>query len=118
MSGGADRCPSEHFDRLRLSDTSNEISEPAKRVIEAMMTAPNEELFNPDCITNIGLEAEFSPEDSDKSAEAWDEMEGNWEKEVGTALQKANWMNFLQRAPEHSGWETPMYPIQKFLWEK
>ena len=82
-----------------LSDTSNEISEPAKRVIEAMMTAPNEELFNPDGITNIGLEAEFSPEDSDKSAEAWDEMEGNWEKEVGDCFAEGKLDEFLTEGP-------------------
>lgn len=61
----------------------DEVSESAKKVIEAMMTCPNTDLFSQDAFTPIGEGVVITEEEKQKIQEANDKIIQNWETAVG-----------------------------------
>lgn len=62
---------------------NNAVGEKAQKVIEAMLTCPNTELFNSDAITYIGLGVNTSDEEKEKIEAASEKIEQNWDAAVG-----------------------------------
>ena len=61
----------------------DEVSESAKKVIEAMMTCPNTDLFSMDAAVNIGAGVVNTEEDIAKAKAANETIYKNWEEAVG-----------------------------------
>lgn len=62
------------------TDDTSQRKEHAEKVIQVMFTAPNEDLFNEDTISYIGLGVEEADEDSAADST---EIIKNWQEEVG-----------------------------------
>lgn len=74
------------------------VSKEAKKVIEAMMTCPNPELFDSANITMIGEGVETSEEEQEKVAKRSKEIYENWEKEIGSYFVKGKLEKFYSEA--------------------
>lgn len=61
----------------------DEVSEGAQKVIEAMMTCPNRDLFNLDAATVIGEGVVTTEEEKEKIKAAYETLHRNWEEAVG-----------------------------------
>ena len=61
----------------------NQVSTGPKKVIQAMMTCPNEDLFTEDMMSVIGEGVTPDPEKLQEAMEDWDDAAEEWEEEVG-----------------------------------
>lgn len=61
----------------------DEVSEGAKKVIEAMTTCPNRDLFDPEAGAMIGLGVQQSEAEKQKAEDAAEKVNANWEEAVG-----------------------------------
>ena len=71
------------------------VSEPAKAVIEAMFTAPNEELYHEGAISVIGQGVIPSDSEEGEKKEASNEIEKNWEEAVGKYFAESYLSDFV-----------------------
>ena len=61
----------------------NGVSTGPKKVIEAMMTCPNDDLFTEDMVSVIGVGVTPDPEKLEEAMEDWDDAREEWNEEVG-----------------------------------
>ena len=61
----------------------NGVSTGPKKVIEAMMTCPNEDLFTEDMMSVIGEGVTPDPEKLQEAMEDWEDAREEWNEEVG-----------------------------------
>ena len=61
----------------------NQVSTGPQKVIQAMMTCPNEDLFTEDMVSVIGVGVTPDPEKLQEAMEDWDDAAEEWEEEVG-----------------------------------
>lgn len=64
-------------------EDDNTISEGARKIIETITTCPNDDLFNEDMISTIGLGVEMTEEQKEKVALANEKAAKNWEDAIG-----------------------------------
>lgn len=77
--------------------SENEINENAEKVIKAMMTCPNSELFSLDAMEPIGEGAEGVQVSAEKERK---EVKENWEKEVGDCFAEESFESFLEQGAD------------------
>lgn len=98
---------------IACSKTGSEgVSEEAAKVIEAMLTCPNPDLFNPEIITQIGLGVELSDEEKEKIKVASEKAELNWNNAVGKYFGYGFLKTFLTQGPAYK------YLMEAELYEK
>ena len=72
-----------------------EVSEPAKAVLEAMFTAPNEDLYNENAISVIGEGVIPSDSEEGEKKEASKKIEKNWDDAVGKYFAESYLSDFV-----------------------
>ena len=73
----------------------NQVSTGPKKVIQAMMTCPNDDLFTEDMVSVIGEGVTPDPEKLQEAMEDWDDAREEWEEEVGKYFAQGCLDSFL-----------------------
>lgn len=79
----------------KFSGNSSAVSEGATKVVTAMATCPNADLFNVDAVTAIGSGTSTSEADKEKTRAAAEKIEANWKTAVGKYFSEEGLKAFL-----------------------
>lgn len=77
------------------ADKEDVVSEQATKVIETMLTCPNQDLFNMDMFTVIGTDIPVSNEHNEKAKLANEKALKNWEDAIGDCFAEGYLEQFL-----------------------
>lgn len=77
--------------------TTGKVSSPAQNVIQAMMTCPNEKLFDPEMVGAVGEGVSFTDEEKAQMQELRDEVDANWKALVGEYFSEDSFEQFHNR---------------------
>lgn len=76
----------------------NDVGENAKKVIQAMFTGPDQNLYNKDYMNVVGEGIDISQE-KDEKAEALRFIKENWQDEVGECFSEGTLDQFIESGP-------------------